>query len=337
MCILHFHLFFPLCFYFLLHVNCLIRIRKVAATCPMAGVMFSEGGDTSRIRPVACRLPPRAKRPGRRADHSLPSNADVKMLGAMPPRPHSYSWRIFVCLLVTLPCISELHSFIRLICTFRVGFPSERFQSRNAWPAIPISVPQTRQADGYFLLISILLRIILWHLSECRSQIPLLFHISTFQSWTGRLPSPRIFDIFLTYHKSMWQRPVTYGTCILRPSHSTHITTVTSRPRVVKISMLIIWVVKPCGLAGGYRRFGGTYYLHLQSLSQLRHIKATSHPSVTVNCSREVRRRTTKQLLPWWQVTAELRLQQGVIAGLGCPEGNSAIAAGTWMWPLICI
>lgn len=78
-----------LCFYFLLHVNCFIRIRKVAATCPMAGVMFSEGGDTSRTRPVACRLTPRAKRPGSRADHSLPSSADVKMLGAMPPRPHS--------------------------------------------------------------------------------------------------------------------------------------------------------------------------------------------------------------------------------------------------------
>jgi hypothetical protein len=94
--------------------------------------------------------------------------------------------------------IWELHSFIRLICTFRVGFPSERFQSRNAWPAIPISVPQTRQADGYFLLISILFRILLWYLSQCRSQIPLLFHISTFQSLTGRLPSLRIFDIILT-------------------------------------------------------------------------------------------------------------------------------------------
>jgi hypothetical protein len=34
--------------------------------------------------------------------------------------------------------------------------------------------------------------------------------------------------------------------------------------RMVTISMLVFWVVTPCGLAGRYRRFGGTYRLHLQ-------------------------------------------------------------------------
>jgi hypothetical protein len=28
--------------------------------------------------------------------------------------------------------------------------------------------------------------------------------------------------------------------------------------------MLIFWVVTPCELVGGYQRFGGTYYIHLQ-------------------------------------------------------------------------
>jgi hypothetical protein len=32
---------------------------------------------------------------------------------------------------------------------------------------------------------------------------------------------------------------------------------------VVKMSMLVIWVVPPCGLVGRFQRFGGKYYLHL--------------------------------------------------------------------------
>jgi hypothetical protein len=32
----------------------------------------------------------------------------------------------------------------------------------------------------------------------------------------------------------------------------------------VKMSILVIGVVTPCVLVGGYRRFGGTYCLHLQ-------------------------------------------------------------------------
>jgi hypothetical protein len=31
-----------------------------------------------------------------------------------------------------------------------------------------------------------------------------------------------------------------------------------------KISMLVFWVVTPCGLVGEYESFGGTYCLHLQ-------------------------------------------------------------------------
>jgi hypothetical protein len=31
----------------------------------------------------------------------------------------------------------------------------------------------------------------------------------------------------------------------------------------VKMSMLVFWVVKLCGLIGRYERFGGTYCFHL--------------------------------------------------------------------------
>jgi hypothetical protein len=30
-------------------------------------------------------------------------------------------------------------------------------------------------------------------------------------------------------------------------------------------SKLVFWVLTPCGLVGRYQRFGGTYYLHLQT------------------------------------------------------------------------
>jgi hypothetical protein len=34
----------------------------------------------------------------------------------------------------------------------------------------------------------------------------------------------------------------------------------------VKISMLVFWVVTPCGFVGRYKRFGGIYCIHLQGL-----------------------------------------------------------------------
>jgi hypothetical protein len=36
----------------------------------------------------------------------------------------------------------------------------------------------------------------------------------------------------------------------------------------MKIAMVVCWVVAPCGLTGGYQRFGGTYRLHLQGRSE---------------------------------------------------------------------
>jgi hypothetical protein len=33
---------------------------------------------------------------------------------------------------------------------------------------------------------------------------------------------------------------------------------------VVKMSNVVLWVVTPCGLEGGYQRFGGTYDFRLQ-------------------------------------------------------------------------
>jgi hypothetical protein len=37
----------------------------------------------------------------------------------------------------------------------------------------------------------------------------------------------------------------------------------------VKVSMLIFWVVMPCGLTGRYQRFEGTYCLHLLGLNEV--------------------------------------------------------------------
>jgi hypothetical protein len=37
---------------------------------------------------------------------------------------------------------------------------------------------------------------------------------------------------------------------------------------VMKLSLLVFWVVMPCGLAGRYKRFGGIYCLHLQSMME---------------------------------------------------------------------
>jgi hypothetical protein len=38
-------------------------------------------------------FPGGVKRPGRESDHSLPSSAEVKNGGAIPPLPHTSSWR----------------------------------------------------------------------------------------------------------------------------------------------------------------------------------------------------------------------------------------------------
>jgi hypothetical protein len=38
---------------------------------------------------------------------------------------------------------------------------------------------------------------------------------------------------------------------------------------VVKILSFVKWAVMPCGLVGGYRRFGRTYRLHLQGSNQV--------------------------------------------------------------------
>jgi hypothetical protein len=38
-------------------------------------------------------LSPGVKRPGREADHSPPSSAEVKNSGVVPPLPHTTSWR----------------------------------------------------------------------------------------------------------------------------------------------------------------------------------------------------------------------------------------------------
>jgi hypothetical protein len=34
---------------------------------------------------------------------------------------------------------------------------------------------------------------------------------------------------------------------------------------ILQLSIVVFWVVTPCGLVGGHQRFGGTYRLHLQA------------------------------------------------------------------------
>jgi hypothetical protein len=67
----------------------------------------------------------------------------------------------------------------------------------------------------------------------------------------------------------------------------------------VKMSMLVFWVVTPCGLVGRYQRFGGTYCLYLQDWSEdggrtfLRNVgiypqtHMTSQPRRTINYNSE--------------------------------------------------
>jgi hypothetical protein len=35
----------------------------------------------------------------------------------------------------------------------------------------------------------------------------------------------------------------------------------------VKMLMLLFWVIRPCGIAGRYQCFGGTYFLYLQGIT----------------------------------------------------------------------
>lgn len=39
---------------------------------------------------------------------------------------------------------------------------------------------------------------------------------------------------------------------------------------MLKMSAIVFWVVAPCGLLSGFRRFGGSYRLHLQTSYSVR-------------------------------------------------------------------
>jgi hypothetical protein len=45
--------------------------------------------------------------------------------------------------------------------------------------------------------------------------------------------------------------------------------------RAMKISTVVLWVVIPYTLVGGYQRFGRTYLLHLQGLNEFTTQKIT--------------------------------------------------------------
>jgi hypothetical protein len=53
---------------------------------------------------------------------------------------------------------------------------------------------------------------------------------------------------------------------------------------VVKMSMLVFWVVKPCRLVGRYLRFGGTYCLHLRTELSLSLSMETVHHVLQYVC-----------------------------------------------------
>jgi hypothetical protein len=84
--------------------SCFFTAYKTSWT---AGVWFPNGQGivlcSTRSRPAlrATQLPiqwlpgtlyPEVKRPGREADHSSPSSAEVKIVAVIPPFPHTSSW-----------------------------------------------------------------------------------------------------------------------------------------------------------------------------------------------------------------------------------------------------
>jgi hypothetical protein len=68
----------------------------------------------------------------------------------------------------------------------------------------------------------------------------------------------------------------------------------------VKVQIMVFWVVAPCSLVGGFKRFGGTYCLHLQSRSKVQAIRSyetllnhlydymVSKPKKKTKCDKEV-------------------------------------------------
>jgi hypothetical protein len=66
---------------------------------------------------------------------------------------------------------------------------------------------------------------------------------------TLHIPPPSLASRIYWQYQQVW---IWILTCQIWASHC------------VKMSMLFFWVVTPCGLVGRYKRFGGTYCLHLQ-------------------------------------------------------------------------
>jgi hypothetical protein len=59
---------------------------------PLHSVQTSSGAYPMSTGASLSRFPPGVKRSGREADHSPPSNAEVKNGGAVPPLPRMFSW-----------------------------------------------------------------------------------------------------------------------------------------------------------------------------------------------------------------------------------------------------
>jgi hypothetical protein len=65
------------------------------------------------------------------------------------------------------------------------------------------------------------------------------------------------------------------------------------------LSMLVFWVVTPCGLQGRYQRFEGTYCLHHQSWSQSSILLPNVGIYLEVRTALQPRRPTSTSSPPW--------------------------------------
>jgi hypothetical protein len=72
----------------------------------------------------------------------------------------------------------------------------------------------------------------------------------------------------------------------------------------VKISMLVFWVVTPCGLVGRYHRFRGTYCLSLQptifeifygKVTSLNNERARKSIEIKSGCSQKLQQKKFKK------------------------------------------
>jgi hypothetical protein len=106
--------------------------------------------------------------------------------------------------------------------------------------------------------------------------------------------------------------------------------------RLPHMSMLVFWVATPCGLVGGYQRFGGTYCLYLQGWWRLETVcssktlvsahKSTRRNNV-VDKARRVWRRTK-----WRRLCDGHEGKQVTWQRMKKKYGRRLLRLGHWLW-----